>query len=181
MRKGALALKRDMFFNFGSYATKGKGLICYVDLIYKPCVCHKFYQFKPDSILPQYIKDNCKGWVDSFNNKYTLNYILFNLVFHWKSQGLVYQSGKLFLTGEIKSLIDPHRPRTECFIDLYFLRCAVTRLHLIGDYEVEELTLFLCCPESRILILDRLKIDCFDPFIFRDKCREGQGNEHSEN
>ena len=58
-------------------------------LIYKCCPHNFRYKFKKDSPLRKYLKTKCKGFVESPDDLYTINYIVIVLLANWGELRLV--------------------------------------------------------------------------------------------
>jgi hypothetical protein len=160
-----------MFFNFGSFIVLRDGSFKYVNLIYGPCPCQRLYRFKAESLLLQYLKDHCNTFSENPEGEYSLNYILFNLIYHWDSKHLITHGERVYLTKETKPLLDPDGPYNKWYFELRFLRRTIANLHFTKRYRPEGTPLFWCCPEQKRLIRKILRTNYLDCFTYKNKCK----------
>lgn len=64
------------------------GMVRYFTLNYAVCPCKDLYAFKENSSLLGYLQQNCKGWVNSPKETYTINYIAICLLAVIKEKGI---------------------------------------------------------------------------------------------
>ena len=106
-----------------------------VPIIYSPCDCQEKYSFKPYSRLLNYLQQS-KGWVDDVDGKYTLNFIIINLLKIAQVRGLLLytETGVDYLKGvpELRSALGVR----DVLINIRRIRPLIANAHLEGHRPV---------------------------------------------
>lgn len=116
-------------FRRGSGFDFGLNSYPYTPVIYNPCECQERYSFKPESKLLDYLRQ-CKGWVDSDDGTYTLNYIIVVLLAFAKERGFLYTKKSLdkHLKGDAEFTKALDYPSSK--IHVRYLRSFICNNHL---------------------------------------------------
>lgn len=120
--------------------------IQYVNLPYRVCPCRERFTFKRNSQLHAYLKHS-QGWVEDPKNKYTLNYIIVNLLVIAKERNFIFNpeltvNATIFCDDELQKAIG-----YTCFL-LKEIRQIVLAHVELGDFTYYDAPPFLCVNES---------------------------------
>lgn len=85
-----------MKFDFGTWSLVN-GQQEWDELIYNPCGCEEVYSFRDNSAFLQYMRQQCSGWQDSIDNKYTLKYLILIILTQCRDKRILYKNGPIFM------------------------------------------------------------------------------------
>lgn len=136
-----------MSFDFGDWISEN-GTIKRICLRHDPCSCRDLHSFKKGSSLPSYLRKNCKGWVETENGQYNLNYIFINLLSYWYEKGII-EGMKLKIKEEEAALI--HNPPnyyqgSQEYLRLPQVKHLILAKHFVIPYVNYKTFPFFICP-----------------------------------